>query len=652
MSTSNKPASLSQYFEAPEGYVGEFGWVCGYSADSSFMNTALERFTGQAESQRAWEGKVKLVLMLDAGNKQITTSQVPGLIHLPVSKQNRNYRLMHAKVAILQFRKGEEWAVRLVVSTGNWTRQTVEESLDLAWSETVYRKDVESDSVVQLAADIAAASELLNELLKDYSMSLLKINDYIKNTYAAFNEKLNLLTSKGTGTPRFVHTLSESLLSQLPRSIKEHAGSSKRNVITIGSGFYETVNDGSKVPKAISDIVDALQNEGLLTGEPYKEIFVNPDSCQGVANSYQELIDSNFLIYKSIAPESIFGENSSRTLHAKFLLGYNYRIDSSKLNNAWIYLGSGNITNPGFLRRAGSGGNIEAGIIDRLDGCVSNGNEGISITDLLPIQWEETLNDASCLFAGAKMEERKDQFLPCPCEYVNFELNKRVLTFPEYCDDIVLEILDPITNEPLERVNECYLWRNDDVPRDVTILWGSNDNESRIIPVVDSLGRIAATELPELKLADAWLQLSSFPVPPDDLGDTVDSTSEDGLGSKSKNSKFTEEIVDVYPIRKMMETIENIADKQTKLSEADWGLWCERLKQTLIQAKGASIVEQFRSWELNPLSALYEVPFRPCYAEDNSSVNGKLYEGVLNAVSQEWGVINMIGFQGMESSNE
>ena len=48
-----KPRSLTQHFEAPEDFTGLFGWVCGYSADVTFMNEALARFTGQSEGQRA-----------------------------------------------------------------------------------------------------------------------------------------------------------------------------------------------------------------------------------------------------------------------------------------------------------------------------------------------------------------------------------------------------------------------------------------------------------------------------------------------------------------------------------------------------------------------------------------------------------------------
>ncbi len=651
MSDTNKPATLSQYFEPPEGYVGHFGWVCGYSADASFMNTALERFTGQTESQRAWEGKIKLILMLDGGNHQITTTQVPGLTHLPVLNGSRKYNLMHAKVALLKFKKADQWAIRLVVSTGNWTRQTAEKSLDLAWSETIYSKDLEGGEVFQLASDIGAANGLLNWLLDFYSTSLLEMSDQFIKDISSFKEKLNIVESKKSGTPRFVHTLHKSLLDQLVPTIKAHTGSISRNSISIGSGFYESVSDSNKVPKAIEQIIVKLKTEKLLTSEPYKEIFVNPSSCQGVSTSFEALIDDGYSIYRSIAPSKIFGENSDRTLHAKFILGYSHRDNSKKLNNAWVYLGSGNITGPGFLRSAESNGNVEAGIIDRLDGCVLEGEGGHLITDLLPIQWGSKVEELEGLSFGSEMEEREAEFISSPVEYVVFDLNKRVLTLPNHDASLNISILDPMTNEALGFSDGCFLWLNEDVPRSVSIEWiAENENMISVIPVVDSLGRIAATELPELRITDAWLQLASFPMPPDDMADDSESTGEMEWSAIGKKPKFSDDAIDAYPIRKMMEIIENIADKQTKLTELDWELWCERLKQSLIQAKSAPIVELFRSWELNPISALYEVPFRPSFAEDNTSSMGILYESVLDTVSEEWGVDNMIGFQGIGES--
>src|SRR6266849_5170612 len=132
-----KPLSLAQLFEAPDGFIGHFGWMCGYSADAGFLNDAAERFTRQTDRQRAFAGKIALAVMLDPGNPQISCADVPGILHLPIRTDRRPFNLLHAKIALLGFRNDtirNQWCLRLIVSTGNWTRETLEESLDLAWT--------------------------------------------------------------------------------------------------------------------------------------------------------------------------------------------------------------------------------------------------------------------------------------------------------------------------------------------------------------------------------------------------------------------------------------------------------------------------------------------------------------------------------------
>src|SRR5215207_9116290 len=126
-----KPCSLAQLFDPPDGYHGIFGWICGYSADAGFLEDAAERFSGLTKAQRAHQGRMVLAVMLDPGNPQILPSEVPGVLHLPVKSPKLPFRLLHAKVAVLGFQRPDGFLVRVIVTTGNWTRQTLEESLDL-----------------------------------------------------------------------------------------------------------------------------------------------------------------------------------------------------------------------------------------------------------------------------------------------------------------------------------------------------------------------------------------------------------------------------------------------------------------------------------------------------------------------------------------
>lgn len=130
-----KPPSLAQHFEAPDDFVGCFGWLCGYSADSGFLNDAVERFTRRTKPLRAGDGSIAMALMLNPHNEQISLVDVPGVLHLPLKTVPAPFLLLHAKVALLGFRHEPDpkrWRLRLIVSTENWTRQTLEESLDLA----------------------------------------------------------------------------------------------------------------------------------------------------------------------------------------------------------------------------------------------------------------------------------------------------------------------------------------------------------------------------------------------------------------------------------------------------------------------------------------------------------------------------------------
>ncbi len=653
MTTPMKSLSLTEYFEPPEGYVGEFGWVYGYSADGPFMDSALDRFTNQTKGQRAWQGKIKLALMLDPGNPQLSTLQVPGLAHLPINDKERPFKLMHAKVAFLHFRNGDDWAIRLLVSTGNWTRQTVEESLDLAWNVTVFSRELDSHSsdFIQKCSDVTAAWEMHAWLQGSYSVSQLTMNEDIKSRVQELLEKIEVLAPHGNAEPRFIHTKNESLLNQLSEKVTRHAGSATRNAIAFGSGFYETVNGENKLPLALEKIVNELQEKKLLTAKPYKEVFVNRNSCQGIATAFDALMKNGYKIYPAAAPKDIFGEYSRRTLHAKFLLGYGHRDNSNWLNNAWIYLGSGNITKPGFLSKASAHfGNVEAGIIDAIESCGYEANpKTVGIESLLPVQWDEKLSEPAEVAAGSEMEEREDAFTLSPVEYLNFNLETKSLFLPSGVTNIEIEVINPITNESCEKQGEQFIWLGESTPRVVRILWVDGaDSCHAEIPVVDSFGRIAATELPSLNIDDAWWQLAGFPLPPD----TPDSEeeSEGAEGSFDTQLKIVSK-TESYPVRKMMELIENIAQKQTALNAGDWNIWCERLRQTLIQAKDAPIVEVFRQWEVNPLSALYAKPFRPEFAEGNGTDEGLLYKGVLDSVCEQWRVSHMMGLDG-EYNNE
>ena len=99
-------------------------------------------------------------------------------------------------------------------------------------------------------------------------------------------------------------------------------------------------------------------------------------------------------------------------------------------------------------------------------------------------------------------------------------------------------------------------------------------------------------------------------------GDEGDGASDDG---QVKGAEMDVEVDKRYSINTMMVLIELIAEKQTEVSEKDWIQWCTRLEQTFSQLKSSSAFTFFKNIAINPISPLWQPPFRPDFAESNAT---------------------------------
>ncbi|WP_146219465.1 hypothetical protein [Sphaerotilus hippei] len=161
---------------------------------------------------------------------------------------------------------------------------------------------------------------------------------------------------------------------------------------------------------------------------------------------------------------------------------------------------------------------------------------------------------------------------------------------------------------------------------------------------MDEFGRLAATELAALDLDAAWWALAGFPaasnedVEPDEGNDSRDTTGDGRVASTAG--------VAAYPVRQMMELIENIAAKQTTIANTDWLAWCARLEQTLCLMAESPVLTYFQALGLNPLSPLRVEAFRPSFAEtQEQSAEGQMYDSVLDRIEDKWrtGNLSVIG---------
>ncbi|CAB3815940.1 hypothetical protein LMG26854_01202 [Achromobacter aegrifaciens] len=644
--------SLLHLFDAPDDYDGLFGWVCGYSADALFLDEAAERFVRRTHAQRAKAGEISLGLILDPQHEALSLLDVPGVAHLPLRLTNgQPFKLMHAKVALLGFRKAgaDSWRLRLIVSTGNWTTQTVEESLDLAWSIELSSEDLEGDAhdLSLRCADIKAASEMLNWLASHFDLRIF--DAMLENPCAAdrvgqFNGWIGQCVSRAHGQEsRFFDNRSRGLLEQLPELIARHAGKGRRNYLAMASGFFEDVPQAEtdrapdQVPTVLARIEDTLRAHDMLTHTARVEVYVNPESCQAVAVCRDAMAQRRWHVAAPGQPERVFGQDSRRTLHAKFLLGG--RSGNEACTSGWLYLGSGNLTNPGFIERAGpSRGNLEAGVVfslPRTQWFPSKDPSVPALTVLLPIQ----PNGDACtippqLQAGDPMPEHDDVFLAAPVAYLQWlpTPDGGLLRAPGR-NTVDVKVLGS-DGAACVRLGLDWLWPGE-APRQVRLRWGTSDHQERLVPVIDEYGRIAATELPELELQELAAQLLGFPAIDTGDGDGGDDDETDASGRKSQ-VRSAGSASQTAAIRTMMTQLELIAQKQVQVADPDWAVWCHRLEQTLCQASGSAVLADFRKLKINPLSCLRQAAFRPNYACDARNPHGRRYEEALQRVAESW----------------
>jgi len=634
------PLSLAAYFIPPDDCVGEFVLLTGYSADYHFLNDALEKFTSNVKSQRAFEGSVSIALMLDPTHQQISPVDCPGLLHLASNPEVTNkFKLLHAKVGLLLFKNklNNQHTVRLIVSTGNWTRQTLTDSLDLVWSIDY---DCADTTVLQSQSDIAKAFDFINYTLGFFTSDLLtskSLNGKETLTALRYLKFTTVLTNIKPAigiTPRFFDNRSSSLIKQIPLLVKTHANDKKRNSLVLGSGFYEGGGTADKIPTVITSIENMLREAGLLTNNPEKDIYVNLTNCQAIANSASALQDNQWSIRPAF--DALYeGKNHQRALHAKFIFSAQYRNDSDECKKPWLYLGSGNLTAPGLLQPASlHGGNLEAGIVFAPQGLNWFGEENpeLRISNKLPIDWDEQqlITDETLLNSGAEMPEHDSLFLAAPvCYFSLVKINDELLGLipsSDMAQDYQVLIAD---GQACQFENDMFLWP-ESAPRQVVVSW-RNDGQTMTtyVPVLDEFGRLAATVLPMLEIDDAWAQFGSFPILPADDG--YDGQIQDEVSIPSGAGPQVN-ATHGYHLNNMMGLIEHIAQKQTTIAPLDWAQWCNRLEQTFCQMNQSAVFQYFKEVGINPLSPLWAKPFRPIYAEDQHSAEGRLYEDSLNKI--------------------
>jgi hypothetical protein len=414
----------------------------------------------------------------------------------------------------------------------------------------------------------------------------------------------------------------------------------------MGSGFYEAPTGSSEVPGVLLEIAEALQDEGLLTGNPEVDVYVNPRACQAVAPALPAFAERGWTVRRAYKHEDYFGEGTDRSLHAKFLLSGNDSGRSNKCSSPWIYLGSANLTAAGFTRAMSrEGGNLEAGIVPGTEVLYWSQTKAyppeLVLPNLLPVRWEEEdiLVDETMLACGPEFTVTETLCVapPISCLFWRPAEEGGILTPPDG-QTATIEVMNE-SGEPCRYNSRGGFRWTGGRPRLVRVRWTGEkgQEEQDVVPVLDEFGRVAATSLRAIGIDEAWQQLDSFPMAPEDLDDELTDSRVPGNGIPHDELAHSGGS-GVYPVRGMMQLVERVALRQTTVGKPDWIAWCIRLEQTLARAGRSGALQEFMTLGINPLSPLRHAPFRPAFAETDSSPEGARYEAALSRVEACWGV--------------
>ncbi|MGA1802208.1 hypothetical protein [Rhizobium sp. HT1-10] len=571
--------------------------------------------------------------------------------------------------------------MRLLVATGNWTRQTTQDSIDLVWRLDLTTNDLEagetSDAFLADLADIAAARDFWRWLRQHYQCGLFEDKaaggKALVTQRGAFEEMhrwVDAIAPDDDVRPRFVHTAQQALITQLDERVRVHAGAQRRNTLVLGSGFWEGV-PGDRLPIVPSAIIDTLTGGGLLTRGAEINLVIETDSCAALADErvFAAMQERKWKLRPALKYPSK-GDDDTRRLHAKFIFSANYQDSSDRCSAAWFYLGSGNLTRAGFLDALRQGGNLEAGIIAAAPGLHWHESKVPGVTHLskvLPVSWHHEITNVSQLEPGDGPPERETRFIAAPVSHLLWRETDAtgLLLVPEGEDGSGIVVIGPGGERVAAGSSGRFPWPGEQ-PAQVGVRFEDRLGRGSVVqvPVLDIYGRLAASPLEAIELERAIELLERFPAAPeggnaDDEGNDSSSASDTRASLPGGAGSDTH-----YAIRRTMQLIESIAERQTMVLEADWWSWTQRLQCVLSQlgnlpgnkrrgakegkARAGLLVEALVKLKTNPLTCLRLAPFLPDYVTPGGEALESL-DAALKAVEANWGVKDFRGFEDRSS---
>jgi hypothetical protein len=624
-------ATFLDVFNPPPGMVGQTAALVAMTASETFLDAALERFTGLRARQRAALGVVQAWLMLDphettGRNAVLAPGRPPGLHELqprPVTRTS----LLHAKLALLAFgpsRLGTPAAFRLVVATGNFTEASARHQLELLWTVDVA---LDGTAAREDRDDVAAAAVFLRRLLT--------LRYYREESHQPKSERrwtrgfddliarAARLAEESDAPTRFFHSLDEALLPQL-RERFEQGGGAQRNFLLAGSGFYEQASAGGRKPK----VLEVLEMIPRLTASPRRVLLVEPSQAGAVARWAMGGVASG---WEMVRP--CIDDERRRSLHAKFV--YAGHLRGGGVGNGMLYLGSGNLSRRGLMTHGGmASGNIECGVVidvpERLDAdtiarTLFWRDHGASI---LPEAWRDEGGEEEALFG--------DLIEASPILSATVEAGAGVTLALHWREDVPpdVAVLIAWTGAPpcIVRPALRTLVIPDGPAPAVLEVTAPDTGRRWIVPVVDEHGRVGWSPATYDRWEDAVDALLDFPL--QSVGTSEDEDSEGGRAEPMGGGARDEEAPPHrYALHAAATFIEQVAAHQATLPERLLDEWLDHLERVLTGRFPETMLAAWRTARLDVLEPLRAVALAP---PDLSPRQRRRYERILDETAKRW----------------
>lgn len=646
--------ALLDLFAPPPGYRGHFGWVCGFTADGAVMREIADRFTIGAGSFAATFQRPALLLITDPASPQIAPDRAPGVHHMTLApswrERFRGRGIFHAKVALLHFSgtttkesTARRDIFRLVVSTGNWTRETLERNIDLFWSVEFPHSDPSGAS--QNLTDIMVARDMFTSLQPHLSPDPWAAASGGEAMQAPYADTLRLLDAlkvpKGV-TPRFFHALEQPLRKPL---LERFSGSQPEPLTILGSGFFaggDPAPAGSSQPQGAEIFLRELVSDLNVKGKDQGVcVVLNPDACQNLATAALALKAHQWRFFAPRFPE---GNDGSRgKLHAKFI----YRGEQDRLTGR-LYIGSGNLTPAGMGAPSGTGlWNFEAGVVIPVD-------KPDSPDVHLPYSATEELDlKGTTLKAGGPFEMVDEFSGDCPLTHFRLiEDSARLWLEPRPVPSDFCGIRFSHSGGNWQPLTERIELDPDRLPPPlVRLRWssGGDDTANVAVPVLNERGLQVVPEAQHRRLEDVWdalMQIAATgrepePEPPEDDED------DEGRRNGSRGQSATARPA-TYATRRLMAVITALGEVQAEMPAGQTRLWANRLIEhgrSLARTEG-DVLRTLKDMQLNPFRHLGRAEFMPL-GLNNEEV--RILHDAHAEAARLWGVREFAGFDGVLS---